>query len=182
MGRLDEMAGIFLEDLGLEAAEAGGQEGEPMNYLPMRRGETGLAGRQDESLPRHRAPDRRLTASEREIQRIVQDTELIGEGLTYLLEGAIERSGDARVHTAMKLREDFKRYLLLKNLSYAESEELGQIMDATVKRMIHDQTNAALLKHNEVEELEAQLIEETYTRSLEAAQKRSVFDDFFRRR
>jgi len=177
---MDGFEDIFLVDLGIRPAEGQSPKGDGVDYLPVERQDTDLARSYGEDSLAQNPLQRRLTRAEKLIIQEIRELELVQEGATYLTERAIEREGAAREHTAFTLHSKFQQLLLLKNLAYAESEELGSIMEPTIKRMIHDQTNDALRKHNLMEEADARLIEESYKARERTATKRTRWHEFFR--
>jgi hypothetical protein len=180
---MDGFEEVFLEDLGLRPMEGQStKKGDGVDYLPVARQNTDLARSFSGEYPQARnVPQRRLTRAEKLIIQEIRETELLQEGANYLTEHAMEREGQARARTAFTLHSEFQRLLLLKNLAYAESEELGSIMEPTIKRMIHDRTNDALKKHNLVEEYDSRLIEESYKARENALAKRTFWNDVFGR-
>ena len=179
---LDDIAGIFLEDLGITNQEEDSyREGEDMeDYLPVRRQDAELTRTISSEYPRVRnVPQRRLTRAEKLIIQEIRESELVQEGASHLTESAIEREGQVREHTAITLQGEFQRLLLLKDLAYVQSKELGEIMEPTIKRMIHDRTNDALRKHNLMEEYDSRLIEESYKAREHAAMKRTRWQEIW---
>jgi hypothetical protein len=180
---VDDIAGIFLEDLGIQTREEGNyREGEDtVDYLPVQRQDNGLERRSTDIPLSPSSHIRRLTGAEKRIIQEVREAGLVQEATLSLVERSIEMSGEARQRSIMKLLGEVKTLLTLRNLAQAESAELGQIMDAPIKRMIHDHFNDALKKHNMQEELDARLIEDVNKRLQSAQLRRSFWDDVFRR-
>ena len=177
MGRgLDDIAGIFLRDLGLtHGEEASYREAELMDdYLPERRQDNTLTRLGADTLPPISPQVKRLTGAEKRIIQQVREAGLVQEATLSLVERSIEMSGEARARTALNLLSQTQSLLTLRNLARTESPELGEIMDKTVKRMLHDHFNDALRKHNMQEELDARLIEDV-NRRLQSSEVRRSF-------
>ena len=175
---LDDIAGIFLEDLGITNQEKGSyREGEDMeDYLPVRRQDLGLI-RKVEQSPLPVSP--RYTGAEARIIRRGREQALIQDVLTGLVDRSLEKSGQSGRKALARFYGDTEIMFEVKNA--AQTKEHGEVVEALTNRIIHDraQTIAHLL--NMEDKLSARLIEESIERIEHAAEERSFIDSLFRR-
>jgi hypothetical protein len=171
---VEDIAGIFLRDLGLEIEE----EGEDMDYLPVRTDAGRLARRQDEhSSDLSPYEGRRLTSHQREIIERIREGALIQGGIDSLIREAKELSGAQRLDTVIRLENEFHRMLLLRRLVSAQDEELGKLLEPVINREIHARANGIAALDDIAEELYLQDIERTYTDITNAPRRHQTFWD-----
>jgi hypothetical protein len=175
---LNEIAGTFLEDLGLSIGEeAKNMDGEDMeDYLPVRRQDTGII-RKAEQSPLPFSP--RYTGAEARIIRRGREQALIQDVLTGLVDRSLEKSGQTGRKALSRFYEDTEIIFAVKNA--AQTKEHTDAVEALTHRIIHDraQTIAHLL--NMQDKISAQLIEESSERLKHAAEESSFIDSLFRR-
>jgi hypothetical protein len=170
---VDEIAGNFLADLGLEAEE----KGEDMDYLPVRTDGGGIARRQDAQIPDLSPYEggRRLTPQQREIIERIREGALIQGGIDSLITEAKELSGKQRLETVIRLENEFHQMLLIRRLAEAQDEELGKLLGPAINREIHARANGIAALDDIAEELYLQNIERTYTEITHTPRKRQRF-------
>jgi hypothetical protein len=175
----EDMAGIFLRDLGLEKAE----EGEDVDYLPVRTDGRGLERLQD-ARPPDLSPydDKRPTPQQREIIERIREGALIQGGIDSLIREAKELSGAQRLDTVIRLENEFHRMLLIKRIATAQDEELGKLMEPVINREIHARANGIAALDDIAEELYLKDIERTYTDVTSVPRRRQTFWDNVLRR
>jgi len=173
----NEMAGIFLQDLGLEAAEAESQEGAAMDYLPVQRSEHGLT-RPVQATPVPYTPGRVSQAEERILKRARVDM-LIQDAATELVGRGIEKSMDEARRAVATYFESTE--IMLAVVDAARTEKHRIVMEKLVDRLIHDRGQALAHNLRMGDRMRAELTEEGVEHMKRAANERSFWDSVFRR-
>ena len=174
--RVNEIAENFLADLGLEAEEEGE---DTVDYLPVRADGGSPAKRQDSRLSDLSPTDggRRPTPQQRQIIELIREGVLIQEGIDSLITQAKARSGRQRLETVMRLESEFHQMLLIRRVTEAQDEELGQLLGPAINREIHARANGITALDDIAEELYLKDIERTYTQITHTPRKRQSFWD-----
>ena len=171
---LDDIAGNFLADLGLETQE----KGEDMDYLPVRTDGGELARRKEAHTP-DLSPyeSHRLTSNQRYIVEQFREGALIQGGIDSLITQAKKRSGKQRLDSIIQLEGELHQMLLVKRLTQAQDEELGELLSPVINHEIHARANGITALDDIAEELYIRDIERTYTDITTGPRRRQTFWD-----
>ena len=176
---VDDIAGIFLEDLGLSQVEkANYPKGEDVDYLPVRTNAGELARRKEAHTPELSPYEsHRLTSNQRHIVEQIREGALIQGGIDSLITEAKKRSGKQRLHSIIQLEGELHQMLLIRRLTQAQDEELGKLMGPVINREIHARANGITALDDIAEELYLKDIERTYTDITSEPRRRQTFWD-----
>jgi len=171
---LNEIAGNFLADLGLEIEE----KGEDVDYLPVRTDAGELARRKEAHTPDLSPYDgTRLTTQQRHIVEQIREGALIQGGIDSLITQVKEQSGKQRLETVIRFENELHQMLLIRRLAEAQDEELGKLLGPVINREIHARANGITALDDIAEELYIRDIERTYTDITTGPRRRQTFWD-----
>jgi hypothetical protein len=176
---VDEIAGIFLRDLGLTHGEEGNyREAELMDdYLP--------AHRQYAEPKRYRAASpapfskRRFTAAEGRILKRAKLESLIQDTATELVGRGIEKSMEEARRAVANFFESTE--VMLEIVDAARTDKHRVAMEHMVDRVISDRGQTLAHSLNMADRQRAKLIEESVVRMTRAADERAFWDNMLGR-
>jgi hypothetical protein len=172
---MDDIAGIFLEDLGITNREEGNyREAELMDdYLPVHRQHVGLE--RHGAAPPASLSTGRFTAAEARILKRAKVDSLIQDAATELVGRGIEKSMEEARRAVASFFESTE--IMLAIVDAARSEKHRVAMEHLVDRVIHDRGQTLTHSLNMGDRQRAQLIEESVVQMTRAANERTFWDN-----
>ena len=176
---VDDIAGIFLEDLGITNREEGNyREGELMDdYLPVQRQDNELL-RRSGNIPQSLSTGR-FTAAEARILKRAKVDSLIQDAATELVGRGIEKSMEEARRAVASFFEGTE--VMLAIVDAARSDKHRVAMEHLVDRVISDRGQTVAHSLNMADRQRAQLIEESVVQMTRAANERRFWDNFLGR-
>jgi hypothetical protein len=176
---VDDIAGIFLEDLGItNLEEANYREGELMDdYLPAQRQDNELL-RRSGNIPQS-LPTGRFTAAEARIFKRAKAEALIQDAATELVGRGIEKSMDEARRAVASYFESTE--IMLAIVGAARSDKHRVAMEHLVDRVMSDRGQTLAHSLNMADRQRAKLIEESVLRMTRAADERRFWDNMLGR-
>ena len=173
----------FLVDLGIRKAEEQSPKGEGVDNLPVRQIVGELARRKEAHLPELSPYEsHRLTSNQRHIVDQIREGALIQSGIDSLITEAKKRSGKQRLDSIIQLEGELHQMLLMRRLTEAQDEELGELLGPVINHEIHARANGITALDDIAEEIYARDIERTYTDIISSPRRHQTFWDNVRGR